>query len=483
MHKNKYTSDNLIFEQIVPNDTQIQVLFDLLNERDHQISHKGGVNFNNHREFVLNHPYRAWYIIRSSDKNLGSFYLNNDNHIGINIKKPDDEHLLSAIINFININWDPLEPIASVRGSEFAINAPPSNTLLISSLKKLGATQVQSTFFVPANFENLYSNRSTTKNKGNNKNNNFGNVLITSSAAKVSLIKSAKHAVSKINNKIKIFGGDITSNLVSKYFVDDFWKMPRIDEIEIDTFISECKTRKISLIIPTRDGELEFFARNKSYLLNEGIYTMISNLSSIERCIDKLKFSKQKDLSVIHSSEVIDDIQTSEYVVKERFGAGSASIGIKLSKDDAIHHSKKLTYPIFQPFVSGKEVSVDAYVEANKSVKGIVMRERVIVINGESQVTQTIDDSFLEDSFKKIIESMDLYGHIILQAIIDEDSKIHIIECNPRFGGASSISIKSGLDSFYWLYLESLGKDISNHAFVKSYNKLTQVRFQNDIYL
>ena len=76
------------------------------------------------------------------------------------------------------------------------------------------------------------------------------------------------------------------------------------------------------------------------------------------------------------------------------------------------------------------------------------MRERVLVVNGESQITQSITDKDLENSFKNIISSLDLYGHVILQAIIGIDNTINVIECNPRFGGASSISIKSGLIVF-----------------------------------
>lgn len=105
------------------------------------------------------------------------------------------------------------------------------------------------------------------------------------------------------------------------------------------------------------------------------------------------------------------------------------------------------------------------------------------MVNGESQVTKTIINKSLEELFKDIIKPMELYGHIILQAIIDKDGNINVIECNPRFGGASAISIKSGLDSFYWLYLESRGLNIDNYPFKKLDHEIKQVRSQSDIYL
>ena len=93
---------------------------------------------------------------------------------------------------------------------------------------------------------------------------------------------------------------------------------------------------------------------------------MVSEISSIVKCIDKLEFSSQRDLSIIPSSDSIENINASSYVVKERFGAGSKSIGINLSKEDAVKHSKSLKKPIFQPYIEGKELSIDAYIDKKR---------------------------------------------------------------------------------------------------------------------
>lgn len=347
-------------------------------------------------------------------------------------------------------------------------------SLLHSSLGWVPNSKLEETIPIIIEFE---------KQKIKSSKNSYGNVLISSSAAKVSLIEAVRSATQKISKEIKIIGGDMSSNVISAYFVDEFWEMPRLDEIDLNEYVNECIYRKITVIIPTRDGELKFFSKNKDFFLSKGIYVMVSSEDAINKCIDKLEFSKQENLSIIPSSKTIKEIKSEKFVVKERYGAGSHSIGINLSIEDAITHSKNLTDPIYQPFISGQELSVDAYIDNKKNIKGIVMRERVLVVNGESQVTKTIIDQSLENSFFKIINSMNLFGHIILQAIIDEESNIHVIECNPRFGGASAISIKSGLDSFYWLYLESRGEDIQRHKFMKINREIKQVRSHRDIYL
>ena len=347
-------------------------------------------------------------------------------------------------------------------------------SLLNSELGWIPNSRLEETIPLIINFE---------KKRIHCKEESYGNVLISSCASKIRLIESVRQGVNKISKNIKIIGGDMSSTAISSYFVDDFWQMPKTNEIDIQEFIAECKLKSIKVIIPTRDGELEFYSRNKEIFKNEGIFVMVSKQSSINKCIDKLEFSEAYKLSVIPSSLSIDDINSDRYVVKERFGAGSASIGINLTYKNAIKHAKSLKHPIFQPFISGKELSVDAYIDNKKNIKGVVIRERVIVVNGESQVTKTIINKSLEELFKEIIKPIELYGHIILQAIIDEDGNINVIECNPRFGGASAISIKSGLDSFYWFYLESRGVNIDNYPFKKLDHEIKQVRSQRDTYL
>lgn len=325
--------------------------------------------------------------------------------------------------------------------------------------------------------------------KNNNvllENKKYGNVLITSISKKVPLIQCVKKALSKLDENIKIIGGDTDKKAIGKYFLDEFWKMPMISKINISEFIQVCKQKNISVIIPTRDGDLDFFSRNKDILKSKEIHVMISDFNSINKCFDKLKFSNNDDnfqKLFIPTFDNIENNLNKRFVVKERFGAGSLSIGINLSKEKALEHSLLLENPVFQPYIEGFEISIDAYIDLNNQIKGIVLRKREIVVNGESQVTTIIEDITLEKEFKSILRYLNLYGHVMLQAIIDSKNKIHIIECNPRFGGASTLAIRAGLDSFYWVYLESLKLSIEDHHFKKSDEEITQVRYSKDLYI
>ena len=311
------------------------------------------------------------------------------------------------------------------------------------------------------------------------------NVLITSISQKVPLIRAVRAAVKKVSDKPKIFGADLDNTCIGSYFVDAFWQMPRINELSIEELIRYCKSNNIEVIIPTRDGELEFFAYYKSTLSDNEIAVMVSEPSTVEACLDKLKFAELESIQdvVIPASIEIEKLHSEKFVVKERYGAGSLSIGLNLDAMEAKSHAASLTNPIFQPFERGYEITVDAYITKNKEVKGLVMRKRVKVVNGESQVTTSFENASLQKRFIAFLNKSDFYGHIALQAIIDDADNVHLIECNPRFGGASTLSIHAGLDTFYWFYLEAMGTDISSYPFLPATKPVMQVRYFNDTYL
>ncbi|MFC0271925.1 ATP-grasp domain-containing protein [Metabacillus herbersteinensis] len=313
-----------------------------------------------------------------------------------------------------------------------------------------------------------------------------GNVLVTSISSKVPLIKAIKKAAHKINPLIKVIGADLHSNCIARYFVDRFWQMPRLDDIKIDQLIQYCLKNKIIHIIPTRDGELKFFAEHKKKLKEDGIYVMVPNNKSVEMCNDKYLFYKKLSVlanPVITTKTAIDQIKSLKFVVKERFGAGSQNIGLGLSSEEAFHHAKKLEYPIFQPYIDGFEVSVDFYVTKEGEVKGIITRKREMIVNGESQITTTFRDDHLERLCEKAANDLQLYGHNVMQWIIDLNGDYHMIECNSRFGGASTLSVAAGLDSLYWFLLEARGKDLKDYPFIREKHEIKLVRYAEDLIL
>lgn len=315
---------------------------------------------------------------------------------------------------------------------------------------------------------------------------NSGNILVTSSAKKVPMVQALQKAASRIEQGIKVIAGDLNENALTRYVADDFWNMPRTEENEAKKILAGCLARNIRVIFPTRDGELNFWAGNKALFAKSGIHIIVSPSDSVYRCLDKLVFAKtgiNEALPFIPTSSNPQDLSEGPYVVKERFGAGSRMIGLNLNLNDALKHGQKLAVPIFQPYIEGKEVSVDAWLDNEYKVKGLIMRTRDWVKNGESQITTTFRDEHVEVIARKVLEKLKLCGPVVMQIIIDKKQKVHVIECNARFGGASTASIAAGLDSLYWSLVESFDGDTGKISFNRKKGEVRQIRVPKDIYI
>lgn len=310
------------------------------------------------------------------------------------------------------------------------------------------------------------------------------NILITSLGGKIPLLRAVRHAAEKVALSNTIHGGDLDAKCLGRSYVDIFWPMKGEQELTEQDILSYCIQHRIHAIIPTRDAELPFFARIAVLLQQHGILVMIAPEQSVSACIDKLLFYQaciiKPQLSVIPTALTINQISADHFVVKERYGAGSKNIGINLTREEALRHGAAMSDPIFQPYVEGTEYSVDMYIDRQGRCKGTVARTRDRVKNGESQITTTIRYEPLEQACQAVAHHLNLTGHLVMQALTDAQGALHIIECNCRFGGASTLSIAAGLDSLYWFFMESMGQNVHGFPFTRCEGEIRQIRTAKD---
>lgn len=141
-------SKKITLEKIIGDESQIKILYDLLKNREHNISNTSLPTINSHIKFVKNHPYRAWYLIKSKGNYIGSTYVMESNCIGISLAS--DVSNFPKIVELISNKHKPLKEIKSVRPSNFYINIAPNNKKIESQLNKLGAKKIQSTYSLPS---------------------------------------------------------------------------------------------------------------------------------------------------------------------------------------------------------------------------------------------------------------------------------------------------------------------------------------------
>lgn len=308
------------------------------------------------------------------------------------------------------------------------------------------------------------------------------NVLVSSVSRKAPLLRAMQEALGRIDGSARVVAGDLDPEAPARHIADEFWEMPPVTEDALPALLKGCEERGIAVVLPTRDGELSFWAERRARFRDAGIQVIVSDAAPVERCLDKLafaRFGREAGLPVIDTAETPDAVGDGPYVVKERYGAGAKGMGLDLSRDAAIRHAKTLVRPIFQPFVSGPEISIDAWLDHGGKVVGVVLRRRDRVILGESQITTTFRDETLEREAVRILEMLALRGPVVLQAIV-VNGALKVIECNPRFGGASTTGVAVGLDSFFWSLSEAFGTG-PTPSFNRSSGEVRQIRLPVDV--
>jgi len=313
-------------------------------------------------------------------------------------------------------------------------------------------------------------------------------ILVTSLSKKVPLVNSLREMFEEHKIEAKIIGGDSSIDSLGKYFVDEFWHMPKLQDLQIQEVIHYCHLHKVSIILPTRDAELKFWSVNKTVLKKNGISVMISSRKTIGLCYDKLKFYnflQKKNLSVVETSLLLNKDIYKSYVVKSRFGSGSQTTFIDVPYDVAKTIMKNEVDTIFQPYIDGQEYSIDCYRSAKTQEVSMVIRSRDVVINGESAVsTVQHNDEEIQNIVLETAKVLNIDGHCVFQGIrAKETNSFILIECNPRVGGASSLSMKVGLTSLLWFANEEKLIKLEQTKFEKRAEISQMIRVPKDFYI
>jgi RimJ/RimL family protein N-acetyltransferase len=115
-------------------------LYELLKQRDPKanISHKRMPSFKQHESFIQSKPYSKWYIIQSSNDDVGSIYLSKNNEIGIFlIGKNQNKGVGCKALKLL------IEKNPKIR---YLANVNPNNKKSIDFFKKNGFKLIQHTY-------------------------------------------------------------------------------------------------------------------------------------------------------------------------------------------------------------------------------------------------------------------------------------------------------------------------------------------------
>lgn len=425
------------------------------------------------KAITVYNPEGTFDYMFGTDTAEGLIRLSQTNYSGIVNLGTGKSRRVSEVVSILKASF-PNAIFNYVKSNELIESSEADTTLLKNLLGWVPSRRLEQT--IPEIIEFEYSNaKNITRAPKLNR------VLVTSISNKIPLLQDVRKSLRKLNGAWELIGADMNPDNLGRYFVDHFHISKRFTEDYTNELLKYCEDMDIKFIIPTREGDLSFFNQVREKFTDAGIKIMLTEKA--ERFYDKLSFYHEfnSSINIIPTFEKIDDLNISSncLVVKERFGSGSTNLFLKQTKEQAIEICKELKQPIIQPFIEGQEYSVDGYCSEKFKLLGLVIRKRSKVVNGESKVTDVIDsNSNLYKRLEDVISKLNVQYHFVLQFILTPKDEIHILECNARYGGASSISIHLGVDSFKW-FIENHESELQ----IVPTKSITQIRHETNLYL
>jgi carbamoyl-phosphate synthase large subunit len=284
-------------------------------------------------------------------------------------------------------------------------------------------------------------------------------LLFSSLSGKLALYQAVFQQLKRFDPKSRILAVDSNPGCPASSKVEAFKVLPPLVELADENLIHFLQKENITHVLPTRDGELAYWSERSPSLAQLGVHVLCSHLDTIRHCEDKLAFGQTVTpplLPVIPTFPSISATQSRRCVVKERRGSGSRSILLNLSPEDALQQHSAFDDPVFQPFIAGREFSAEGWVDGQGRCRAVLLRWRDKVVGGESHKSTTFHNSEWESVVSQLFTSLGgLRGHCLAQIIVGEGNSLHLVEINPRLGGASPLSLHAGFESILWSLQEA----------------------------
>ena len=278
-------------------------------------------------------------------------------------------------------------------------------------------------------------------------------ILFTSVGRRVELMQAFRKAADELGVDLTIIGADITDTAPALFFCDETKLVCKIKEPEyIPQLLSICESEKVDCLIPTIDTDLLLLAENKERFERIGTKVLISGVDKVKLCRDK-NFTASYFMSLGLKAPIsVDSVKDYNYgfpaFIKPKDGSSSVDAYKVDCYEDLNTYAKKIGDYIIQPFVSGREFTIDIFCDYEGNAVYITPRERLAVRAGEVLKTQIHQDDVMISEMETLIADYKPCGQITVQLIQDEASgDNYYIEINPRFGGGAPLSIKAGADS------------------------------------
>ena len=293
---------------------------------------------------------------------------------------------------------------------------------------------------------------------------------------------------------IRIIGVDMAEDPTTRFFVDEFYKVPAAtDENYCDVVLEICKKEKVDIYFPNVSAEVSAVAKRKSEFEKIGTIISLSNQESVEIANNKLTTYQILEKAGIPVPEYYPVRSVEDFIcgckklgypenpVCLKIVSGSGSRGVRIidsgkSRYQIFAHEKPnsfytsyedmltvLSEPdqidemLLTGYLPGNEYTVDLLAE-NGKVLYMVGRENVESLMSIAQRSVLSPNEHAYGVCEKIVEHLKMTGNVGFDFIKDENGVPVLMDINPRITATVSVIAAGGVNLPYLRVKQLLGE-------------------------
>ena len=290
------------------------------------------------------------------------------------------------------------------------------------------------------------------------------NILFTCVGRRVSLSEAFRRALADLGVRGHVYGADWSPLAPAFHRVDEAFLVSGVNSPNyVDDLLDVCRRKKIGLVIPLIDWELQVLAGARDRFQEAGARMLVSSPAVVDICRDKRKTCEFLTKSGLDAPRVFSYAEAADgpfpLFVKPRFGSSTRHVRFVHSRQALKRFGQNTSRFVIQERVRGTEFTVDVYAGLDGVPRVAVPRERLQVRAGEVAKGRTVrHEEIIRKSMQAVEALAECVGVITLQCFLTAEGEIKFFDLNPRFGGGVPLAIEAGADFPRWIIQEHFGE-------------------------
>ena len=272
------------------------------------------------------------------------------------------------------------------------------------------------------------------------------NVLVTGAGgpAGVAVLQAARAAGHRV------IAADTDPDAVGLVLADDGGTLPPGSDPGLVQAVCTLALRTgADTVVSTVAEELIALAMGEAQLQASGISSWLPDPEAVRVCNDKWAFAQALlDTGVPVPATGLGSAKDvpGPWIVKPRQGRGSRDVYAVDTVAGLKRVLRAVPDAIVQTRLSGQEFTVDALVDRDGALVGMVPRWRLETRGGISTRARTFSLDGLPGLVAELLRLVALTGPATVQGFVSPDGQLAFTEVNPRFSGGLPMSIAAGAD-------------------------------------